>query len=321
MGFSRCVSVDKSVQEESDDYEEHEMARISNLIESPLQSYARYLARLDMINPREADYLRMKYPVTKLFKADIIYARKTWKNRIIMINGATGTLKSFSAITISDWLDQNGFWTHNKGRYELPKLHYEYDDFIACAQTARPGSTVMLDEEADYQGTGSHSIQFALHNLERTVARFNELNFVFVYVAERSHQVNTLLYTRGEHYFVPPLAEYAGLGVLQPLASQEHYQLLGLMTVDVPKQAIIDAYHKKKVDFVGTMKDSGGYGEVRNLIKSNEGLIRQLASDKDFLKLTSHGARTDYVSYKFRKPKNQMDVLLRLVDFDYEAAE
>ena len=325
MGLAKCVCVDKVIEEDNDDFEEREIRRIANLVESPLQAYARYLARLDSspMTMRQADELRIRYPVTKLVKADIIYARKTWTNRIFMVNGPTGTLKSFGAITLADWLDQNGFWTHNKGNYDLPKLFHAYDDFIDYAQnSARSGDAMILDEEIDSQGIGSRGIQFALHNLERTVARFNELNFVFVYVIARSHQINSLFYTRGQHYYpCAPLADYAGLGVLQPLASQEHYQLLGVMTVDVPPQGVIDAYHKKKVSFVRGMKESAGYGEVRDLIRSNESLIKQLASDKDFLKLTSHGARTDYVSYKFRKPKNQMDVLLRLIDFDYEAAD
>jgi len=325
MGFSRCVSVDKDVQEESDDYEEHEMARISNLIESPLQAYARYLARLDSspATMGQADMLRIRYPVTRLVKADIIYARKTWKNRSWMINGSPGTLKSTSAITMANWLDENGFWTHNKGNYDLPKEFFEYDDFISyCQSEAKPHDCIVLDEEIDAQGTGSRGIQFALRNLERTVARFSEINFIFVYVIERSHQINTLFYTRGEHYYpVAPLAQYAGLGVLQPLASQEHYQLLGVMTVDTPPQPIIDAYHKRKSSFVQAMKASGGYGEVRDLIKVNRKMIEELAQDPDFLKLTNKNERATYASYKYRKPRNQIEAILGLVDFNFEAAD
>jgi len=324
VGLAKCVCVDKVIEEDNDDLEEREIRRIANLVESPLQAYARYLARLDS-NPltmRYADELRIRYPVTKLVKADIIYARKTWTNRIFMVNGPTGTLKSFGSITLADWLDQNGFWTHNKGSYDLPKLFHSYDDFIDYAQnSARSGDAMILDEEIDSQGAGARGIQFALRNLERTVARFNELNFVFVYVIERSHQINSLFYTRGQHYYpCAPLADYAGLGVLQPLASQEHYQLLGVMTVDVPPQGVIDAYHKKKSSFVRGMKESGGYGEVRDLIRANRKMIEELAQDPDFLKLTNKNERATYASYKYRKPRNQIETILGLVDFDFEGS-
>jgi hypothetical protein len=150
MTLLSYTNEEKSDEDEDFSFEEAELQRIANSVESPLSAYARYLARLDATNPHYANILRLQYPVTKLVKADIMYARKTWKNRLFTINGAPGTFKSFSAITICDWLDQNGFWTHNKGNYSLPKLFFNTIDLMNYLQSeAKKGDTLMLDEEID----------------------------------------------------------------------------------------------------------------------------------------------------------------------------
>ena len=177
--MATACSVDISVEDTTEDFEQNEMRRISQLIESPLQTYARYLARLDMTNPRQADQMRMNYPVTRLVMADIIYARRTKKNRIWVINGPTGTLKSFSAMRMASWLDQNGFWTHNKGKYEVPKVFLDVSAMIKYAQTDfESGSTLVLDEEADTQGclTGDMAIKTSVGDMEiETLFKLQEI--------------------------------------------------------------------------------------------------------------------------------------------------
>jgi hypothetical protein len=164
-------------------------------------------------------------------------------------------------------------------------------------------------------GTGVRGLQYAMHNIERTL-RFAEINFMFVYVVERHHSIHTLFYTRGEHYVVPPFGDYAVLGVLQPLVTQQEYQLLGLMTVDLPSQKIIDVYHKKKAEFVGGMQKSAGFGAPADILRDYAWLLAALANDKKFLALPNDTIRADYVSYKFHIQKNVVQMLLSLVDLE-----
>jgi len=306
--------VEEGTLDEDFSFEERELMRIMSASEAPLRAYARYLARLETINPLYADYLRLHYPVTKLVKADIVYARRTWKNRIWMINGPVGTLKSFSAMTLASWLDQNGWWTKRKGKYDLPKIFWDYHELLDYLRyDAVRGDCLVLDEEPRYAGMGVRSLQQVLQNIEMTL-RFAEINFIFVYVVERAHQVHTVFYTRGEHYAIPPLADYAVLGVLQPLVTRTQYQLLGLMTVDVPEQAIIDEYHKRKSEFVEGMQRSAGFGEPRDILRDYGWLLESLANDKKFLSLRSFKAKVDYASYTYRVQKNVVALLLSMVD-------
>jgi len=305
-------------EEEPDEDEEYsfeiaEQQRIAAAVEAPLSAYARHLARLDIVNPIQADILRTQYPVTKLVKAEIMYSRKTWKNRIWMTNGSPGTFKSFTGMTLSSWLDENGFWTHNKGNYSLPKLFFETTSLMSYLQSdARKGDCLMLDEEIDKSGMGVRGLQYAMHNIERTL-RFTEINFMFVYVVERHHQVNSVFYTRGEHYVIPPFGDYAVLGVLQPLVTQSEYQLLGLMTVDVPSQKIVDTYHKRKIEFVGGMQKSAGFGMPADILRDYAWLLSALAKDEKFLALPSN-RRAGYVSYIYHVQENVVQLLLSLVD-------
>jgi len=162
-------------------------------------------------------------------------------------------------------------------------------------------------------GMGVRGLQYAMRNIERTL-RFAEINFMFVYVVERHHQINSLFYTRGEHYVRPPFGDYSVLGVLQPLVTQEQYQLLGLMTVDLPYQKIIDAYHKKKVEFVGGMQKSAGFGVPADILQDYAWLLTVLANDKKFLALPNNTLRTDYVSYQYHVQKNVVQLLLSMVN-------
>ena len=100
------LAKDEIADEDEDfSFEERELQRIANSVESPLSAYARYLARLDTVNPFYANMLRVRYPVTKLVKADIMYARKTWKNRLFMLNGSPGCVSLNTVIPI---LTENG---------------------------------------------------------------------------------------------------------------------------------------------------------------------------------------------------------------------
>jgi len=179
------LAKDEIADEDEDfSFEERELQRIANSVESPLSAYARYLARLDTVNPFYANILRVRYPVTKLVKADIMYARKTWKNRLFMLNGSPGTFKSFSAITMCDWLDQNGFWTHNKGNYDLPKLFFNTIDLMGYLQsdaklgdcliggtiiTMADGSKRTISELMKMSKLGIRNFAFKTYNIIRKV--------------------------------------------------------------------------------------------------------------------------------------------------------
>lgn len=479
------IAVSREVEEEFDsdfsDFEEKEFLRISRLTESPLSAYARYLARLDMKNPRHADDLRMNYPVTRLVKADFLYARQTIANRNIMVNGclsydtkvsvftddgkiericlgdnlfkrikvfgfdtvkrvfdienatvisvgekecyklsfldgsdivctydhrfyrkykedftetkcedlsvgdellcgesrdvykfsqkyagltkflkiikkqkigiipvldvvmdechvymldnglithnSAGTCKSFAGMSLADWLDQNGFWTHNKGNYDLPNLFFDVAEAMAFAKSNkfRAGSAIMIDEDPKRMGQSAISVNAAITNFERTVARYSEINFVWIYVAETSHQINTRFYTRGVYFDPVPLAKYVGLGVLQPtVAAANGYALLGKCSVDVPKQRILDAYDKKKKEYVAKMKVSGGFGLQRNIVETYSEQLKMVAKDKRFIAICNsdfsngkkNGLKVSYISRELGIPKCDAELLMSLVDLD-----
>jgi len=481
--------IDELLPEEDTDFDLREIMRIEQSMESPLQAYARYLARLGLVNPRMAEVMRIKFPLTRLVKADFEYAKMYWKNRVLQVMGSTGCLtldsliqvieggrinevslgrlikekkefltsaydiennkivltsakavssgikrvykltfengktlgatqdhkfikfpdnkevtlkeldigdkilcfdksylvhfctevwrnnfwnknnfhclhgkgrkkyyknrkilfglkiinieefgeqevgdlvvpdynrfvlpfgvithnsgKSISSIEMAHWIDPD-FWTHNKGNYDLPKEFWDYGDLLNYVRAeASPGDCLVLDEEPRLHGLGSRTLQDAIQNLEAQV-RFNKINFIFVYAIERSHRVHTLFYTRGEHPTKEiPKMDYFVLGVLQPIL--EHHQLLGLMTVDVPPQGVVEAYNKRKEEYTNSVQRSGGFGAEQDIIEQYKVIAAKLPYDKDYQKLQHKGERTDYVSYKYRVPTGLAKLLVTLV--------
>jgi hypothetical protein len=305
-----------------------ELKAIYEACESPLTAYARHLERLKQVGMDYwADYLRFNYPVSKLFKLEIAYRKRTWKNYILSIQGAQGTLKSLSGITIAQWIDPD-FVGKRGGRVYLPKIFWTDEDLIEYARTeAKPGDVLLKDEDPRYMGAGAATIENAIRNLEGT-QRFNEINFIFIYVVGRSHYVHTVLYTRGEHFTRPRnkleamspmarktglIADYSVLGVLQPLAGFSEYTLCGLMKVDVPDQAIINEYHKRKREFTEEMLASGGLGPTRSPREEFEWLIKELENDEDFQRLDSRGAMASYIHFKYRLPYSLISALMPFV--------
>jgi len=320
--FPRINIVDKLEEYKGSnilDYIQYERARILNCVESPLQAYARFLSRVEKISPQDADILRMNYPVTPLFKAEIQYRKRTWKQFLVMINGPTGTGKSLSGITICRWIypdfdvDEHIFWS--------------VDDMVNYVRKyAEKGCCLMLDEEISRLGTGTRGLQYALQNLECTL-RYAEINFVFVYVMERPHKIHSLLYTRGEHYYrVPPGhplrekgkdlgADYFVLGVLQPFFWKDAgYQLLGLMSVDVPPQKIISRYERHKAEFVEQMRESGGLGEIRDILTAYGYVFENLKTDETYMRLEKKSSKADYISHAYGIPRNIAVILVELFE-------
>ena len=289
--------------------EQIEMQKILQSSETPLNAYARHLARLELVNPKLADWLRIKYPVTRLFKAEIIYRKKTWKDFKIQIIGQTGSGKSLSAMTLARWIDPD---------WNIDKLFWDYHELLDYVRTeAKSGDCLVLDEDPRFFGLGSLTLNYAIQNIECTL-RYRQINFIFVYVYERSHKVHTVLYTRGEHFKNPPYADYFVLGVLQPI--MDTHQLLGLMTVPVPPQKLISQYDKKKQEFVEVMQRSAGFGAERDIVREYAWVLRKLADDKVFLSLPTKAQKINYVSYKYRLPKGLVDLLLGMVEVEDEEA-
>ena len=316
--LSVSTYIDEALSSEGSSGFLSEREKIMRSTESPLQAYARFLARLEQTDPREADRYRVNYPVTNLVKMDIIYAQRTWKQRIWMINGPTGTGKSLSALELAHWLDPE-FDVEEKMFWSIPRML----DYVRT--DAKAHDCLVLDEEPGRSGMGIRGLQQAMNNLEATI-RYAEINFIFVYVMERHHNIHSLFYTRGEHYYrVPddhPLkargkdigADYFVLGVLQPFVGAENnYQLLGLMTVDVPPQWEIANYEKYKIEFVGNMQESGGFGAQQNIMKDYGWVLKALENDEQFHTLERHADKVKYLSYRYGVQVNISELLLALV--------
>lgn len=170
---------------------------------------------------------------------------------------------------------------------------------------------LVLDEEPRYFGMGSVSLDQAIDNLEATL-RFEDINFFFVYVSQRSHKIHSLFYTRTEHFTTPPICDYFVLGVLQPVSESTTYELLGLMPVMVPDQKIIAAYEVKKKEFTQGMMKSGGFGAKRDIIDEYKWLIVLLESDTRYQSL-AESYRADYIHFNYRQPKNICTLLVKLM--------
>ena len=292
-------------EEDEMSFDQREMMRIRDSVETPLDAYARYMARLEIMSKSRADQVRLHNPVTRWWQMDIAYARNAWQNRIIMINGKTGTGKSLSGIGLTDELDYNG--------WEIEKCFWDLADLLNYLRTdAKRGDCLILDEEPKYRGVGSMSLDYAISNIEQTI-RWNEINFIFIYVSEGSHKVHTAFYTRGVKFIEPPKADYFVLGLLQPVSGLNDYQLLGLMSVDVPSQKMIRSYGKYKKEFVEQIQASGGFGSPREILQEYEWLIKALREDDYFFSLDTHGKRVDYVSMRYRVPIKMVDIVMTLL--------
>lgn len=278
-----------------------EMTRIQAAHEPPLRAWGRFLTRVDYVNEKLADYIRMHWPVTHLLEEEIMYRRIYWKNYEVQISGETGSGKSLGGIELATKLDP---------KWRIGKMFFSDEGLKTYAQTEmKPGDCLVKDEDLRRFGSGSMFASKTRENIEGTV-RWDQICFIFIYTLERFHIVHLHLYSRKEHYIAPARADYFVYGAEVPVTGVDTN--VGLLTLDVPSQRLIKRYNVRKKEFVRTMAETGGTGETFDILKAYEWVKDKLKNDTTFHRFERIGSQVTYISHKFGLTKELSRMFLEL---------
>ena len=280
-----------------------ELYLIQRSYTTPLRAYAMYLEKLERQGKSRADDLRDTFPLGRIWLADHIYRAKTMKNSISQTIGPQGAGKSLATLGMAMEIDPD---------FNEDKIFFYGNDLVNYVRNSvKKGDVLVMDEQIDRFGSGSRFMDAQIQNLEGT-QRVSGFHMKFVYVEEKSHMIHHLCYARTEHHDPvrgPPYVDYFVIGILQPGINFDADYYLGNMVVRPPHQKLIKAYQKKKDEFAGTVRETGGIGGQRNLDEDYGYIIEELKEDKKFETLNKT-TRQAYVTHKYSVTRDIADLIM-----------